>query len=159
MTQQERQAWKKRARYVYGLRLIHEGRYQEIAQRPPVRSPADAVAVLSPIAAIEPAEVFWIIALDTQHRMIGPGPIVITRGILNSSLVHPREVFRAAIVAGAAAILLAHNHPSGDPTPSVDDRAVTDQLVAAGHLLDLPVHDHLIIGANRYTSFAEAGLL
>ncbi len=78
---------------------------------------------------------------------------------LNSSLVHPREVFREAIAERAAAIILVHNHPSGDPTPSADDRNVTDQLVAAGRLLDIPVHDHVIIGRGRYTSFAEAGLL
>ena len=83
----------------------------------------------------------------------------VTRGILNSSLVHPREVFCAAIVASAAAVILCHNHPSGDPTPSADDRIVTEQMVAAGRLLDIPVHDHIIIGRGRYTSFAEAGLL
>lgn len=71
----------------------------------------------------------------------------------------PREVFRAAIVAGAAAVILAHQHPSGDPTPSSADRDITEQLAAAGRLLDIPVHDHVIIGAGRYASFAEAGLL
>jgi DNA repair protein RadC len=60
---------------------------------------------------------------------------------------------------GAAAIIVAHNHPSGDPTPSADDRAVTEQLAAAGRILDIPVHDHIIIAGSRYTSFAEAGLL
>ena len=80
-------------------------------------------------------------------------------GILNSSLVHPREVFRLAIAFGAAGIIVAHNHPSGDPTPSADDRAITRQLVDAGRLLDIPVYDHLILGAARYLSFAEAGLL
>ena len=84
---------------------------------------------------------------------------MITRGILNSSLVHPREVFRAAIAEAAAGIIVVHNHPSGDPTPSGDDRAVTRQLVDAGRLLDLPVHDHVIVGGDRYMSFAEAGLL
>ena len=74
-------------------------------------------------------------------------------------LVHPREVFVCAIVARAAAIVLCHNHPSGDPAPSTDDRSVTEQLVAAGKLLDMPVVDHVIIGRGRYTSFAEAGLL
>src|SRR5687767_96366 len=108
-------------------------------------------------AAREVAETFWLLALDSQHRVID-GPITITRGILNSSLVHPREVFRAAIVAGAAAIILVHNHPSGDPTPSADDRAVTAQMIAVGKLLDMPVHDHVVIGAGRYVSFAEAGL-
>src|SRR6059036_3225856 len=80
-------------------------------------------------------------------------------GILNSSLVHPREVFRAAIAEAAAGIIVVHNHPSGDPTPSADDRAVTRQLVDAGRLLDLPVYGHVIVGGDRYVSFAEAGLL
>ena len=101
----------------------------------------------------------WILPLDAQHQLVGAGPTVITRGILNSSLVHPREVFIAAIASRAAAVILVHNHPSGDPTPSPDDRAVTDQLVAAGRVLDIPVFDHVIIGDGRYTSFAEAGLL
>src|SRR5690349_11457500 len=87
----------------------------------PVRSPRDVVGLMQAFAAREVAETFWILALDSQHRVID-GPITITRGILNSSLVHPREVFRAAIVAGAAAVILCHNHPSGDPTPSADDR-------------------------------------
>jgi len=73
--------------------------------------------------------------------------------------VAPREVFRAAIALNAAAIILAHNHPSGDPTPSPDDRAITAQLVAAGKLLDIPVADHIVIGRGRYISFSEAGLL
>lgn len=95
----------------------------------------------------------------SQHRLAGGAPLVITRGILNSSLVHPREVFLAAILARAAAVILCHNHPSGDPTPSADDRRVTEQLAAAGRLLDIPVHDHVIVGADSYVSFAEAGLL
>jgi DNA repair protein RadC len=108
-------------------------------------------------AAREFAEVFWILALDAQHRIILSAPIAITRGTLTSSLVHPREVFRAAIVAGAAAVILCHNHPSGDTTPSADDRLVTQQLVEAGKLLDIPVHDHIIVSDGpRYTSFAEA---
>lgn len=114
---------------------------------------------MSPFAEREVCESFWILPLDSQHRLIGAAPTVITRGILNSSLVHPREVFCAAIVASAAAVILSHNHPSGDPGPSSDDRLVTEQLVAAGRLLDIPVHDHVIIGRDRYVSFAEAGLL
>src|SRR3989449_10547191 len=85
--------------------------------------------------------------------------LLITRGILNSSLVHPREVFRGAIAEAAAGIIVVHNHPSGDPTPSADDRAVTRQLVDAGRLLDVPVYDHVIVGGAHYVSFAEAGLL
>lgn len=97
--------------------------------------------------------------LNAQHNLIGAGPTVITRGILNSSLVHPREVFCAAILVHAMAVILCHNHPSGDPTPSTEDRLITEQLVAAGKVLDVPVHDHVIVGGHRYVSFAETGLL
>ena len=123
----------------------------------PVRSPRDVVAVFAPRLEDLPVEEFHVAVLDAQHRL--ERDVTVTRGILNSSLVHPREVFREAIAERAASVILVHNHPSGDPTPSSDDRAVTDQLVAAGRLLDIPVHDHVIIGRGRYTSFAEAGLL
>jgi len=123
----------------------------------PVRSPRDVVAIYAPRLEDLPVEEFHVAVLDAQHRL--ERDILVTRGILNSSLVHPREVFREAIAERAAAIILVHNHPSGDPVPSADDRSVTDQLVSAGRLLDIPVHDHVIIGRGRYTSFAEAGLL
>ena len=152
------------------VRLVREGSFQApddtdnddhatAAPTAPIRSPRDVFARMQPYAEREIGESFWILALDTQHRLVGGAPTVITRGILNSSLVHPREVFLAAIAASAAAIILVHNHPSGDPTPSADDRVVTEQLVAAGRLLDIPVHDHVIVGQGRYTSFAESGLL
>ncbi len=123
----------------------------------PIRAPRDVVAAFAPRLEDLPVEEFHVAVLDAQHRL--ERDVTVTRGILNSSLVHPREVFREAIAERAAAVILVHNHPSGDPTPSPDDRAVTDQLVAAGRLLDIPVHDHVIIGRGRYTSFAEAGLL
>jgi DNA repair protein RadC len=123
----------------------------------PVRSPRDVVEYFGPRMEDLPVEEFHVAVLDAQHRL--ERDITITRGILNSSLVHPREVFREAIAERAAAVILVHNHPSGDPAPSPDDRSVTEQLVAAGRLLDIPVHDHVIIGRGRYTSFAEAGLL
>ena len=123
----------------------------------PVRSPRDVVAYFAPRMEDLPVEEFHVAVLDSQHRL--ERDITVTRGILNSSLVHPREVFREAIAERAAAVILVHNHPSGDPSPSDDDRKVTEQLVAAGRLLDIPVHDHVIIGRGRYTSFAEAGLL
>jgi len=102
-------------------------------------------------------EVFLVLLLDGRNRLLGE--LRISEGTLTAALVHPREVFAPAIRLAAAAIVLIHNHPSGDPTPSADDRVVTEQLVAAGRLLDIPVHDHVIIGRGRYTSFAEAGLL
>lgn len=123
----------------------------------PLRSPRDVFAAFSSRLQDLPVEEFHVAVLDAQHRL--ERDVTVTRGILNSSLVHPREVFREAIAERAAAIILVHNHPSGDPTPSADDRLVTEQLVAAGRLLDIPVHDHVIVGRGRYVSFAEAGLL
>ena len=123
----------------------------------PVRSPRDVARLFAPRLEDLPVEEFHVAVLDAQHRL--ERDVLVTRGILTSSLVHPREVFREAIAERAAAVILVHNHPSGDPTPSADDRLVTEQLVAAGKLLDIPVHDHVIIGRGRYTSFAETGLL
>lgn len=136
-----------------GRRMATESR----DEAPPIRTPRDVVGVYAARLEDLPVEEFHVAVLDAQHRL--ERDITVTRGILNSSLVHPREVFREAIAERAAAIILVHNHPSGDPAPSADDRNVTDQLVAAGRLLDIPVHDHVIIGRGRYTSFAEAGLL
>lgn len=102
-------------------------------------------------------EEFRLLALDSQSQVLRD--VLVTRGLLNSSLVHPREVFRAAIAEAAAGIIVVHNHPSGDPTPSAEDRSVTRQLVEAGRLLDLPVYDHVIIAGDRFTSFATLGLL
>jgi DNA repair protein RadC len=130
---------------------------EERGEGEPLRSPRDVYAAFRPRLEDLPVEEFHVAVLDTQHRL--ERDITVTRGILNSSLVHPREVFREAIAERAAAVILVHNHPSGDPTPSADDRAVTEQLVAAGRLLDIPVHDHVIVGRGRYLSFAEAGLL
>ena len=123
----------------------------------PLRAPRDVWRAFAPSLEDLPVEEFHVAILDAQHRL--SRDVCITRGILNSSLVHPREVFREAIAERAAAIILVHNHPSGDPTPSADDRAVTEQLVAAGRLLDIPVHDHVIVGRGRYLSFAETGLM
>lgn len=154
---------RRRLRRLTTLRLVREASFAAPDGYPaediPVTAPRDVFERMEPYAARETAEVFWILSLNAQHRLIGNAPEAITRGILNSSLVHPREVFLHAIVARAAAVVLCHNHPSGDPTPSADDRSVTEQLVAAGRLLDIPVLDHVIIGRGRYTSFAEAGLL
>jgi len=123
----------------------------------PLRGPRDVAAVFAPRLQDAPVEEFHVAILDAQHRL--ERDVLITRGLLDASLVHPREVFREAIAERAAAVILVHNHPSGDPTPSAEDRAVTAQLVAAGRLLDIPVHDHIIVGRGRYVSFAEAGLL
>lgn len=138
------------------VRLVREpGTAEQSPAR--IKSPPDVMALLSDRMAAVDQEVFYVVCLGAQSDVRAVHEM--TRGLVNSSLVHPREVFRAAILAGASAVIVAHNHPSGDPTPSADDRAVTRQLVDAGRLLDLPVFDHVVIGAGRYVSFAEAGLL
>ncbi len=135
-----------------GRRVSGEGKNEGV----PMRSPKDVHAVFGPRLEDLPVEEFHIAILDAQYRL--ERDITVTRGLLNTSLVHPREVFRQAIVERAATIILVHNHPSGDPTPSPEDEAVTDQLFMAGRLLDIPVQDHVIIGRGRYVSMVEAGL-
>jgi DNA repair protein RadC len=120
-----------------------------------VTNPADAVAALSAILSAEPSEVFGVLCLTTRHRIIGYHEV--SRGALDATIVHPREVFRAAILANAAAIILAHNHPSGDPTPSNDDRDLTRRLVEAGNLLGIPVLDHIVIGDGQHVSLRASG--
>ena len=122
-----------------------------------IRGPQDVHRLLHLRASQELGEVFYLITLNAQAAVVGLHEV--TRGTLTSSLVHPREVFIRAIADCAAGIIVAHNHPSGDATPSQDDRAVTRQLVEAGKLLNLPVYDHVVIGNGRYFSFAEGGLL
>jgi DNA repair protein RadC len=128
--------------------------------RPPaerIRCPEDVVRWVGPRLRDLMVEEFHVLALDSQSRVLRD--LTVTRGILDSSLVHPREVFRAAIAEAAAGVILVHNHPSGDPTPSAEDRAVTRQLVSAGQVLDLPVYDHVIVAGDRHTSLATLGLL
>jgi DNA repair protein RadC len=129
-------------------------------ERPPlsrIREPDDVARLFQNRLRDLQVEEFHLLALDSQSQVLRE--VLVTRGLLNSSLVHPREVFRVAIAEAAAAIIVVHNHPSGDPTPSAEDRAVTQQLVAAGRLLDLPLYDHVIIAGDRFVSFATAGLL
>ena len=102
-------------------------------------------------------EEFHIVLLNEKHHVIKTEQVTV--GLIDKSLAHPREVFRAAIAESAAGIVVVHNQPSGNPSPSADDRVVTRQLVEAGRILDLPVCDHLIVGGDKYFSFAEAGLL
>ena len=108
---------------------------------------------------LEAEEVFTMITVDTKHRVTGI--FEVSRGSLSSSLVHPREVFKRALLMNASGIFVAHNHPSGDVIPSTDDTATTKKLKEAGEILGVPLLDHLIIGDSpvRYYSFREAGIL
>ncbi|HQD76774.1 MAG TPA: JAB domain-containing protein, partial [Bacillota bacterium] len=94
---------------------------------------------------------------NTRNQVIGVDRVSV--GTLNSSAVHPRELFRNAIKRSAASIILVHNHPSGDPTPSREDVEVTGRLIDAGKIIGIDVLDHIIIGDNRFTSFKARGLL
>ncbi len=102
-------------------------------------------------------EVFTVLLLDSANHL--QRDVRVSEGILNSSLVHPREVFRPAIIEPSAAVILVHNHPSGNAEPSAEDITVTRQIVEAGKIIGIPVHDHVILTRNNYTSFAEKGLL
>jgi len=124
----------------------------------PVGSPADAAQRFGPILADEAQEVFIAVAVNGRDRY--SGHYEVSRGSLTTSIVHPREVFKQAILRNAAAIFLFHNHPTGDPSPSDEDVAVTRRLVHAGEVLGIRVLDHIIVGeGGSYASFTEKGLL
>ncbi len=147
----------KAGRIVAALELARRFLAEDCEPREPVHAPGDVYRWCRPALGDLVVEEFRLLTLDAQNRITRD--VLVTRGTLTSSLVHPREVFRPAIAEAAAGVIVVHNHPSGDPTPSAEDRVVTRQLVEAGRLLDLPVYDHVIVGADRYFSFAEAGLL
>ena len=102
-------------------------------------------------------ERFLALCLNCRNELVRE--VVVSMGSLNASIVHPREVYKPALACSAAAIVIVHNHPSGDPTPSREDHEVTRALAKAGDLLDIPLHDHVIIGSDSYFSFKDAGLL
>ena len=137
----------------YSVRKDGDG--QPIVVGRDLSTPRDTAASLMTMLQDEPSEVFAILCITTKHRVIAYHEV--SRGTLDATLVHPREVFKVALLANAAAIILTHNHPSGDPSPSPDDVQLTRRLVDAGALLGVQVLDHIIVGDNRYYSFKEAG--
>ncbi|HLG56858.1 MAG TPA: JAB domain-containing protein [Vicinamibacterales bacterium] len=121
-------------------------------------NPRDAAAVLVPILRDEVIEVCGLLCLSTQTDILAYYEL--SRGTLDSTIVHPRDVFRIALLANAATVVVGHNHPSGDPTPSPDDRVLTQRLKDAGTLIGIPLTDHVIVVMDgRYFSFREAGRL
>lgn len=119
----------------------------------PVRGPADVHAHFHPRLRHAAHERFFSVLLDGRHRVIRHA--LVSQGTLTASLVHPREVFRPALREPAAAVILVHNHPSGDPTPSQEDREITERLVRAGALLGVPVVDHVVVAERGYASLRE----
>lgn len=126
-------------------------------ERPQIRSPQDVYELMHLQFVAEKQEHFLAVLLDTKNRVLRSQTIFI--GTLDSSLVHPREVYRAAVREGAACWIAVHNHPSGDPTPSPEDIAITKRLKEAGELLGIALLDHIIIGDGNYTSLRERGYL
>jgi len=128
----------------------------EAAARESVRSPRDVSALVMEEMRHLDREQFRIVLLDTKNHVLGVRTVSV--GSLSSSIVHPREIFKEAITRSSAAIILVHNHPSGDPTPSREDVEVTRRLVEAGRLLGIEVLDHVVVGDNRFVSFKEKGI-
>ncbi len=147
----------KAARVLAALELAARIGSEAGASAPAFRTPAESAAYLIPRYASRPVETFGLLALDVRRRL--KHEAVISVGCLTASLVHPREVFQEAVVARAAALVLFHNHPSGDPEPSAEDVALTRRLAQAGALMGIEVLDHLVLGAGRFVSLKERGAL
>jgi DNA repair protein RadC len=122
-----------------------------------IRSSRDVANYYKPLLAGKKREQFQVLLLDRKNRVMRH--VMISQGSLTASVVHPREVFNPAIRDSAAAVICVHNHPSGDPQPSQEDRALTARLAEAGRLLGIQVLDHVIVGGDAYMSFADEGLL
>jgi len=145
------------ARIQAAIELGRRSLTRDPAERPHFATPRDVASFLLPQYGNYPVERFGVLLLDTRHRLLRTR--VLSVGSLDASVVHPREVFREAILAGAAAIVLFHNHPSGDPSPSRDDYSLTRRLVTAGDLVGIDVIDHIVLADSRYVSMKEQGRL
>ncbi|MGE3152568.1 MAG: DNA repair protein RadC [Nitrospiraceae bacterium] len=128
---------------------------QPLSTGQPIRSSGDVFHAYASQLRDLRHETFRLLLLDAKHALIRE--TVISEGTLTASLVHPREVFSVAVRESAAAVICVHNHPSGDPTPSAEDRTLTRRLQDAGEVLGIPVLDHVVIGDGRYVSFADRG--
>ncbi len=125
--------------------------------RPSIREPGDAAAMVMEEMRHLDREHFCALMLNTKNRVLARETISI--GTLNSSVIHPRELFKMAIRRNASAVILVHNHPSGDPTPSMEDREITRRLQDAGSIIGIEVLDHIIIGDNKFVSFKDKGMI
>jgi DNA repair protein RadC len=140
---------------VVRVALVREGTVTSETRT--IRTPSDAAVVVREAIGDYDREAFVVLLLNTKHRVVGVH--IAGVGTLDSAPTGPREVFRAAILAGAKAVIFGHNHPSGDPTPSAADLHLTRRLVKAGDLLGIPVLDHVIIGDANHVSLRERDVL
>jgi DNA repair protein RadC len=145
------------ARLQAAIELGRRALTRDPAERPQFSTPREVAEFLLPSYGCYPVERVGVLLLDTKHRLIRTR--ILSVGSLDASLVHPREVFREAVLAGAAAVVLFHNHPSGDPTPSRDDLALTRRLVTAGDIVGIDLIDHIVLADTRFASMKELGRL
>jgi DNA repair protein RadC len=122
-----------------------------------IRGPDDVVAFVGPKLKREQREHFLVLLLNARHEVMAKETVSV--GSLNASIVHPREVFKPAILASAASVVLVHNHPSGDPEPSEEDLSITRRLVQVGELLGISVLDHVVVASRGIVSFRSRQLL
>ncbi|WP_167578077.1 RadC family protein [Ammoniphilus sp. YIM 78166] len=141
---------------LYSVQLVKERNITVYGEKT-IKCPQDAEKVIRELIGLSDREVFVAIFLNTKNKITGAEKVSV--GSLNSAIVSPREVFKAAILHNAASIIVGHNHPSGDDTPSREDLQVTKRLVEAGKLLDIEVLDHLIIGEETFKSLKESGMI
>jgi DNA repair protein RadC len=147
----------KAARLLAALELGRRTLSHAPGARVQLRTPREAAAYLLPAFGSRAVEHFGVVLLDSKHRVIRT--TVVAVGTLNSTVVQPREVFREAMLGAAAAVVVFHNHPSGDPGPSPEDMELTRRLTSAGKLVGIDVVDHIVLGDLRYCSFKEMGAL
>lgn len=137
----------------YQLQLVKESSKNYNVEK--IGNPNDVYHALEEVfrLSLQAEEIFCILALDTKHKIIGA--FEVSRGSINASIVHPREVFKRAMLVNATKIILGHNHPSGVPEPSNEDNKITKRLAEAGHILGIEVIDHIIVGDECYHSYKE----
>lgn len=147
----------KAAQILAAIELGKRLNYKEALNKVKINEPSTIANLYMDEMRYLQKEHFRIVLLDTKNQIIVTEEISV--GTLNASIVHPRDVFKAAIKRNSNAIILIHNHPSGDPTPSNEDMNITNRLIDAGNLIGIKVLDHIIIGDNRYVSFKEKNLI
>lgn len=147
----------KDTKYIYKVIEVNQIYRATRQERFKIKSPICVYDLIKRQIGNKASEEFIMVGLNTKNEVVCT--YIVTRGSLNASIVHPREVFRTAIMNNCANIIVAHNHPSGDPTPSYEDVEVTKRLMDAGNILGIDVLDHLVIAGDEYVSIRESGHL
>jgi DNA repair protein RadC len=141
---------------LYSLKLVKENSKLYDVDTVTIKQPEDVYAIISTVFSLqyEPVEHFGILALNAKNTIVGLHILAI--GTIDSAIINQREIFKAALMNNATYVIMFHNHPSGDPTPSQDDISITQQIELAGHIMGIPILDHIIIGENSFVSLRES---